>query len=67
MRDARLFSRNAALGNAAVVVAAGFVWWLPSPWPDLAVAAVIAALFLHPAWSIVADARADLKEAGRTA
>lgn len=58
-----LFSRNDAIGNAAVVVAAGLVWWTATPWPDLAVAAVIAALFLQSAWSIVRDARNELRDA----
>lgn len=59
-----LFSRNDAIGNVAVIVAAAFVGWLGSAWPDLVVAAVIAGLFLHSAWSIVAHARADLRAAG---
>ena len=63
VRAVWLFSRNDAIGNAAVVAAAGLVWWTNSPWPDLAVAAVIAALFLHSAWSIIADARTDLRRA----
>lgn len=60
VRAVWLFSRNDAIGNAAVVVAAGLVWWTATPWPDLAVAAVIAALFLQSSWSIIRDARADL-------
>ena len=62
MRAVWLFSRNDAIGNAAVVVAAGLVWWLGSAWPDLVVAFAIAGLFLHSAWSIIRDARADLKD-----
>lgn len=60
MRAVWLFSRNDAIGNAAVVVAAGLVWWSGSAWPDLVVAFAIAGLFLHSAWSIIRDARADL-------
>ncbi len=45
-----LFSRNDALGNAAIVVAAVLVAATGSPWPDLVVAAVIAGLFLQSAW-----------------
>jgi Co/Zn/Cd efflux system component/copper chaperone CopZ len=60
VRAVWLFSRNDAIGNAAVVVAAGLVYWTGTPWPDLVVAIAIAALFLHSAWSIIADARADL-------
>lgn len=58
-----LFSRNDALGNVAVIIAAGLVGWLDSAWPDLAVAVVIAGLFLHSSWAIVRDARADLRDA----
>lgn len=58
-----LFSRNDALGNLAVVVAAGLVAWTGTAWPDLAVAVVIGGLFLQSAWVIVRDARADLRDA----
>jgi Co/Zn/Cd efflux system component len=64
VRAVWLFSRNDAVGNLAVVMAAGLVWWTATPWPDLAVAIVIAGLFLQSAWSIVRDARADLRVAG---
>jgi len=63
MRAVWLFSRNDAIGNAAVVVAAGLVAWLGSVWPDLIVAFGIAGLFLHSSWAIIRDARADLKTA----
>lgn len=58
-----LFSRNDAIGNLAVVVAAGLVAWTKTPWPDLAVAVVIAGLFLQSAWSIIRHARSDLRDA----
>ena len=61
LRDVWLFSRNDAIGNAAVVIAAGLVAWLGSAWPDLIVAFGIAGLFLHSAWAIIRDARGDLK------
>ena len=63
MRAVWIFSRNDAIGNAAVVVAAGLVAWLGSGWPDLLVAFGIAGLFLHSSWSIIRDARADLATA----
>ena len=63
VRAVWLFSRNDAIGNAAVVVAAGLVAWTGTAWPDLVVALVIAGLFLHSSWSIIRDARADLREA----
>lgn len=63
MRAVWLFSRNDAIGNAAVVVAAGFVALFGSGWPDLIVAFGIAGLFLHSSWSIILDAKADLTTA----
>lgn len=66
MRAVWLFSRNDAIGNLAVVVAAGVVWWLDNPWPDLIVAFAVAGLFLQSAWSIIRDARQDLAQAGRS-
>lgn len=63
MRSVWLCSRNDAIGNLAVVVAAALVRWTGTPWPDLVVALVIAALFLHSAWVIVEDARTDLASA----
>lgn len=58
-----LFSRNDALGNLAVVIAAGFVALTDTAWPDLIVAFVIAGLFLQSSLSIIRDARQDLAAA----
>lgn len=55
------FSRNDALGNAAVVVAAGLVALSGSRWPDLIAAFAIAGLFLQSAWVIQRDARHELR------
>jgi cation diffusion facilitator family transporter len=63
VRAVWLFSRNDALGNVAVVIAAGVVAWTNTRWPDLAVAAIIAGLFLHSSWEIITHARADLRRA----
>ena len=60
VRAVWLFSRNDAIGNVAVVVAAVFVAWTGSVWPDLIVAAIVAGLFLHSSLSIIKHARADL-------
>jgi Co/Zn/Cd efflux system component len=57
-----LFSRNDALANVSVIVAAGLVAWTGKAWPDLAVAGVIALLFLHSAYDIVTNARRQLKD-----
>lgn len=61
VRAVWLFSRNDAIGNLVVVIAAGLVAWTRTPWPDLIAASVIASLFLHASWSIIRDARNDLR------
>ncbi len=58
-----LFSRNDAVANIAVILSAGLVAWTGKAWPDLAVAGVIALLFLHSAFEIVSDSRRELKSA----
>lgn len=63
VRAVWLFSRNDAIGNLAVMIAAALVAWTATPWPDLVVAIVIAGLFLHASWTIVRDARQDLRDA----
>lgn len=63
VRAVWLFSRNDAIGNIVVLIAAGLVLWTGTRWPDLAAAGVIAGLFLQSAWSIIGDARCDLKKA----
>lgn len=55
-----LFSRNDALANVAVIVAAGLVYMFESAWPDLVVAGAIALLFLHSALDILRDAKREL-------
>ena len=62
MRAVWMFSRNDAIGNVAVVLAATLVAVLANPLPDLVVAFGIAGLFLHSSISIVRDARADLRD-----
>jgi len=63
VRAVWLFSRNDAIANVAVLVAAGLVAVTGSRWPDLAVAAVVAAVFLQSSWSIVTAARHELRAA----
>jgi Co/Zn/Cd efflux system component len=62
MRAVWLFSRNDAIGNLAVVIAAGLVALFGSSWPDLIVAFAIAGLFLHSSWVIIRDAQSDLSK-----
>ena len=61
VRAVWLFSRNDALANVAVIVAAVLVAWTNSAWPDLVVAACIAVLFLQSSTEIVRDARRQLR------
>lgn len=67
VRAVWLFSRNDALANVAVIVAAGLVALTNSAWPDLTVAVVIAALFLHSAYEILRGARTELRELAQAA
>lgn len=53
VRSVWLCSRNDAIGNVAVVVAAGFVAILGSGIPDLIVAGIMAALFLNSSAQIL--------------
>lgn len=59
MRSVWLCSRNDLVNNIGVIVAAGLVAWLGSPWPDLVIGALVALLFLRTAASVLAGARED--------
>jgi len=61
MRSVWLCSRNDALANLAVMLAALGVFGTASAWPDLAVAAVMAALALSAGTSVIRQARSELK------
>ncbi|MEH6811432.1 MAG: cation transporter [Motiliproteus sp.] len=63
VRSVWLCSRNDAIGNIAVMVAAGAVWLSASAWPDLMVALLMASLFLHSSLQIISQARQELKAA----
>ena len=49
-------SRNDVIANSGVIAAAAGVALLDSPWPDIAVAVVIAFLFLRSALRVIAEA-----------
>jgi Co/Zn/Cd efflux system component len=53
VRSVWLCSRNDAIGNVAVMVAALGVWGTATGWPDIAVAGLMAFLFLSSAWQIL--------------
>jgi len=62
MRSVWLCSRNDAIGNVAVMLAALGVVGTHSAWPDLAVAAVMGALALTASRSVVQHALAEMRE-----
>lgn len=59
-RSVWLCSRNDAIGNIAVMVAALGVFSLDSAYPDIIVAAILAWLALSAAWQIIVSARKEL-------
>lgn len=63
MRSVWLCSRNDAIGNIAVMIAAAGVFGTGSGWPDLAVALVMAGLALSAGFSVVRQARQELSSA----
>ncbi len=63
MRSVWICSRNDALGNLAVMLAALGVFGTGSAWPDLAVAGAMAALALWGAATVLAHARVELRTA----
>jgi len=56
VRSVWLCSRNDAIGNVAVMLAALGVWGTATMWPDLLVAFIMAALFLSSAYQILRQA-----------
>ncbi len=61
MRSVWICSRNDALGNIAVMLAALGVFGTGSAWPDLLVAGVMGALALSGSWTVLSHARAELQ------
>lgn len=60
MRSVWLCSRNDAIGNLAVLLAALGVFGTGSAWPDLLVASLMAALALQGGWSVLRQARGEM-------
>ncbi|HVT55330.1 MAG TPA: cation transporter [Xanthobacteraceae bacterium] len=63
VRSVWLCSRNDAIGNIAVMFAALGVWSSATKWPDLLVAAIMAALFLSSSFQILRQSLRELREA----
>ena len=64
VRSVWLCSRNDAIGNVVVMAAALGVWGSSTAWPDLAVAGVMAGLFLVSAVNILKQAWQEYRSAG---
>lgn len=67
VRSVWLCSRNDAIGNIVVMGAALAVWGTTSAWPDLAVAALMAGIFLTSSVQILKQAWGEYREGGREA
>ena len=61
VRSVWICSRNDAIGNVAVMVAALGVWGTASGWPDLIVAGIMATLFLFSSAKILTQAWAEFQ------
>jgi Co/Zn/Cd efflux system component len=66
VRSVWLCSRNDAIGNVAVMIAAIAVWATATKWPDLIVAAAMAGLFLTSSVKILKQALAELRSGNVT-
>jgi cation diffusion facilitator family transporter len=61
MRSVWICSRNDAISNIAVMLAAGAVYFVGHGWPDLLVALIMAAVSLYGAWQIINAALKEIK------
>ncbi|MEM8985943.1 MAG: cation transporter [Pseudomonadota bacterium] len=62
VRSVWLCSRNDAIGNVGVIIASFLVALTGTAWPDLIVAALLAALFLRSSAAIFGQARLELEK-----
>ena len=67
MRSVWLCSRNDAIGNLVVMIAALGVWSTSTAWPDLAVAALMAGIFLSSSVQILRQAWVEYRTEGHQA
>lgn len=65
MRGVWLCTRNDALGNIAVMLAALGVFGTGTAWPDLVVAMTMSALAISAGWSVLRRARRELAQHAR--
>jgi Co/Zn/Cd efflux system component len=67
VRSVWLCTRNDVIQCLAIVVTGGLVWFTKSAWPDIIVGAILALVFLQSAWSIIAQARTERRDAADAA
>jgi Co/Zn/Cd efflux system component len=67
VRSVWLCSRNDAIGNVIVMLAAVAVWRTATAWPDLLVAAIMAGAFLTSSMQILRQAWAEYREGSHPA
>jgi len=67
MRSVWICSRNDAIGNVAVMLAALGVFGTGTLWPDIVVAAIMATLSITGGWGIVRHALAEMRATQRGA
>jgi Co/Zn/Cd efflux system component len=63
VRSVWLCSRNDAIGNVAVLIAALAVWGTATKWPDLLVAVIMAGLFLNSSIQILRQSFREMRGA----
>lgn len=56
-------SRNDIVSNLSVLAAGGLVWLTAARWPDLILAALLAAFLLRSSFHVLKEARAELRRA----
>lgn len=61
VRSVWLCTRNDLIQSLVVAATGLAVWLTGSRWPDLMAGAVLAVVFLHSAWSILRQSRAELR------
>jgi Co/Zn/Cd efflux system component len=57
-----LCMRNDCIANIAIMAAGVGVWWSGTPWPDIAIAAIIAYLGISSAVPVIARACRELRK-----
>ena len=65
VRSVWLCSRNDAIGNVVVMIAAAGVWGTGTAWPDLGVASLMAGIFVTSSVQILRQAWAEYRDDGR--